>query len=302
MPEPTGARARYEVIKEEGASFLGAGRLEEALESFDRARALAEALDDQDLADLAFCNRSAVAIRLGRPEGTVTRLQEILLQTENPHVAALAAYNLSWAYDLRKDFKKVIFYGRLALDYAEDADQVALRASALNQLGNAFAGLNQFESALEHYREGLGLLEGERSSRRALLLNNVGYACTVLGLLHEAFGPIFESLRILRQCSPGSLYEIEPQLTLAFAYLHIGRPDAAKRHAFRAFESAERTGDLERLKYALLLLGESHKLAGEDVAARDYFDLLQETFYPDMPEVPGMLLSLDVCKLINLKA
>lgn len=302
MPEPMGARARYDVIKEEGTAHLAAGRLEAALEAFDRARELAGTLDDQELADLAFCNRSAVAMRLGQPGDTVTRLQEILLQTENPHVASLAAYNLSWAYDLRKDFKKVIFYGRLSLNYAEDADQDALRASALNQLGNAYAGLNQFDSALEHYREGLALLGGERSSRRALLLNNVGYACTVLGRFQEAFGPIFESLRMLRKCSPGSLYEVEPHLTLAFAYLHIGRPDAAKRHAFRAFESAERTADMDRLKYALLLLGESHKLAGEDLAARDYFDVLQETFYPDMPEVPGMLLSLDVCKLINLKA
>lgn len=302
MAEQSVTRTRYEVVKEEGSALLAAGRLEEALESFDRACDLARALDDQDLSDLAYCNRSAVAVRLGMQGEIVTRLQEILLQTRNPQVAALAGYNLSRIYDRRKGFKKVIFYSRLALESAEEAENDELRASALNQLGNAYAAINQFETALDHYRQGLALLPAERSTRRALLLNNVGYACTVLGRLHEAFGPIFESLRILRRCEPGSLYEIEPYLTLSFAYLHIGRPEAAKRHAFRAFESAERTGDLERLKYALLLLGESHKLAGEDLAARDYFDLLQETFYPEMPEVPGMLLALDVCKLINLKA
>lgn len=302
MPDRTGTRARYEEMKEEGSILLAAGRLDAALESFDHAHALAVEVGEPDLADLAFCNRSAVAVRLGRHGEAVARLQEILLQTANPHVAALAAYNLSWAYDQRKDFKKVLFYGRIALGHADDGGQDELRASALNQLGNAFAGLNQFDAALDHYRQGLELIGEERSSRRALLLNNIGYACTVLGRLHEAFGPIFESLRILRRCSPDSLYEIEPHLTLAFAYLHIARPDSAKRHAFRAFEAAERTGDLDRLKYALLLLGESHKLAGEETEARDYFDLLQESFYPDMPNVPGMLLTLDVCKLINLKA
>lgn len=295
-------RTRYESLKERGAGLLAAGQLQEALRAFDDAHGIARGLGNPDLVDLAYCNRSAVAARLGPTGETVARLQEILLRTQNHQVAALAAYNLGYEYDRRKDFKKAIFYGRIALKYAEDGGLDDLRASVLNDLGNAFAGLNQFDVALEHFEHGLALLGPEPSPQKAHLLNNVGYVSTVLGSMPEAFRSAFQSLRMIRSCGVEALYGCEPHLTLAFAYLHVSRPDAALRHAEKASELAEAALDLERLKYGLLLLGESHKLLGDEPAARDYFALLQESFYPDMPDVPGMLLALDVCKLINLKA
>lgn len=300
--ETQGMRARYDSLKECGLAHLAGGRLHEALSSLDLAHGVARELGASDLVDLAFCNRSAVALRLGEPGDTATRLQEILLRTQNPQVAALAAYNLGYEYDRRKDFKKAIFYGRIALKYAEDGGLGELRASVLNDLGNAFAGLNQFDVALEHFTRGLDLLGPEPSAQKAHLLNNVGYVQTVLGSMKEAFGSAFRSLRMFRSCGLGALYACESHLTLAFAYLHVGRPDSALRHANRAVDLAESSLDLDRLKYGLLLLGESHKLLGDEAAAHDYFELLQETFYPDMPEVPGMLFALDVCKLINLRA
>lgn len=295
-------RTRYDSLKESGSAHLAGGRLQDALGALDDAHAVARGLEEPDLVDLAYCNRSAVALRLGQSGDTATRLQEILLRTQNPQVAALAAYNLGYEYDRRKDFKKAIFYGRIALKYAEDGGLRDLRASVLNDLGNAFAGLNQFEVALEHFSRGLALLGPEPSPQKAHLLNNVGYVQTVLGEMKLAFGSAFRSLRMFRACGLDALYSCEPHLTLAFAYLHVGRPDSALRHANRAVDLAENAVDLDRLKYALLLLGESHKLLGDDVAAHDYFALLQESFYPDMPEVPGMLFALDVCKLINLRA
>lgn len=295
-------RTQYETLKEQGSSLLAAGDLESALATFDEAYEMARGMEDSDLADLAYCNRSAVALRLGQVGDTATRLQEILLRTQNPQVAALAAYNLGYEYDHRKDFKKAIFYGRIALKYAEEGDLTELRASVLNDLGNAFAGLNQFEVALEHFDRGLALLGPEPSQQKAHLLNNVGYVQTVLGAMPEAFRSAFRSLRMFRACGLGALYGCEPHLTLAFAYLHAGRPDLALRHASRAADLAEDSLDLDRMKYALLLLGESHKLLGDEAAAHDYFAVLQESFYPDMPEVPGMLLALDVCRFINLKA
>lgn len=300
--ESQALRAEYDALKERGARLLAQGDLEKALETLEEALETASDLDDPDLADIAYCNRSAVAMRLRRPGDAVGQLQEVLLRTQNPHVATLAAYNLACEYDRRKDFKKVVFYGRIAAKYAEDGGFTDLQASALNELGNAFAGLNQFQVALEHYRRGLALLGPEPGHQKAHLLNNIGYVSIVLGSMHEAFGSAFRSLRMFRACGLEALYACESHLTLAFAYLHVGRPDSAQRHAFRALDHAERSLDVDRLKYALLFLGESHKLLGDEAAARDYFSLLQESFYPDMPEVPGMLFALDVCKLINLKA
>ncbi|MFP3939422.1 MAG: hypothetical protein ACLF0P_03865 [Thermoanaerobaculia bacterium] len=292
---------RYETLKEEGSAHLAAGRLEEALERFERAEEAARRAGDADQVDLAFCNRSAVAVRLARTDGVQLRLQETLLRTTNRRVAVYSAYNLALAYDRSNSFEKSLFYARIAHRYAAELRDGALEALALNQIGNVLTALNQFQEALEHFRKADGLLPPGDDVARALLLDNLGYCHAVLGRFDLAFPALFRSLRLLRKCG-AELYEAEPRLALCFAYLGIGRPGRAIRHVNRALDIAERSEDARSMKYALLLLGEGYKVAGHTGAARDCFRILQESYYPDMPEVPGLLLGLDVCKVINLRA
>lgn len=292
---------RYEVLKEEGSAHLAAGRLEEALERFERAEEVAREGGDPDQVDLAFCNRSAVAVRLARTDGVQLRLQETLLRTTNRRVAVFSAYNLALAYDRANSFEKSLFYARIAHRYAVELQDASLEALALNQIGNVLTALNQFQEALEHFQKADRLLPPGDDVARALLLDNLGYCHAVLGRFDRAFPALFRSLRLLRR-SGAELYEAEPRLALCFAYLGVGRPGRAIRHVNRALEIAERSEDARSMKYALLLLGEGYKLSGHTGAARDCFRILQECYYPDMPEVPGLLLGLDVCKVINLRA
>jgi tetratricopeptide (TPR) repeat protein len=301
MATKTATMERYELLKEQGSESLVEGRLEEALATFDRACEIAEEIEDRDLRDLAYCNWSAVAIRLRRPRGCVPRLQEMLLRTTDSRVAMYSSYNLALAYDDDRSNGKALFYARIAQRYAEELGEVELRGSALNQIGHALMAMNRFEEATEHLEQAERLLGPDHPLRRGLVLANLGYCSVVLGRVERGFRCLFESLRTLRRASSG-LYEPTARMALSFAYLHADRPIRALQHAHRALEGAERSGDDHAAKYALLLLGESYKRGGDAEAAEECFTLLQETYYPDMPEVPGLLLEIDLCRIINLGA
>ena len=65
---------------------------------------------------------------------------------------------------------------------------------------------------------------------------------------------------------------------------------------------AEELEDLDARKNALYLLGEAASLEGDIETARHCFGELQQRFYPDKPFVSEFLLSVDVRKVVNLRA
>jgi len=292
---------QYETLRADASRALYEGQLERSYELFDRAYDLAVVDGNTNLIDLAYCNRAVVAARTGRSRDMIPRLQEILLRTTDPQVARLSAYNLALVYDRPDGYRKSLFYARISLRYANELDDPAQRASSINQIGNVLCAMSQFEGALDHFRQADEILGDETSPSKAIVLDNLGYCLTVLGDYHGGFDHLFRSLRMLRRLG-ARLYETEPSLALCFAYLHIGRPERAARHGARALDLAEEAADPKSAKLALLLLGEAYKMAGRLEVAHECFTLLQETFYPEMPEVPGMLFGLDVCKMINLRA
>lgn len=299
----SGAHDRYAAIKERASKALFDGRLEEALELFEEAHCVAAETGNQRLEDLAFCNLASVSTRLSKGQELVPRLQKLLLRTVDPELAWLSSYNLALAYDRLEKYRQALFYARISLRYAEEIDASLERAESFNQIGNVLCAMNRFTSALEHFQKGEELSTADETDPvHGLILDNIGYCKIVLGDYDEGFRYLFRSLRLLRRSHGDGLYEAEPRLALSFAYLHVGRPVRAIRHGTRALELAEVSGDTRVTKHALLLLGEAYKLAQCRDMASDCFNLLQETFYPGMQEVPDMLLNLDVCKVINLRA
>jgi tetratricopeptide (TPR) repeat protein len=301
MAEPAILRAEYEALKERASETLKQGKLHEALGLFDEANELARRLGVPDLVDLAFCNRSAVSIRLHQGEDCVPKLRQMLLRTTNPQVARHSAYNLALACDAQKNYNKELFYARIAYRYSVELAEVEHEASALNQIGNALVALNDFGGALEEYRRADRLLESEQSGRKAIILANLGYCCLLTDQPVDGFRALVRGLRMARRVG-APLAESLARLCLAFAHLLHGRPWYALRHGSEALELAEAHGDEQTLKYALLLLGEAYKQGGKMNVARECFELLQRTYYPGMAQVPEMLLGVDVCRVINLRA
>jgi hypothetical protein len=117
--------------------------------------------------------------------------------------------------------------------------------------------------------------------------------------MREGFSLCFRSLRTLRRLAQRWW---EPELTLTYGYLKIGRSERALFHGRAALAAAESHGETQTIKNALFLLGEAANEAGDGEGAYAFFARLQRDYYPDQPFLPNFLLAVDVTGLVNLKA
>lgn len=302
MREATdGGLLGIEGLKQQWHQAVEAGRLEEALEILDTALALALAQDDSRQIDLVICDRAAVAIELGRGSAEIPRLREILVRNGDTANCRVAAYNIARFYELSKDYKKALFYARIARDRSELLNRRDWLASSHNLIGNTLLAESFVDRAHEEYEQALELMPPEPSPARARILDNLGYCRVLQGRYREGFSYLYESLRILRHFR-AERYQISIRLDLCFAHLETGRYRDAWRHGVAALELAEKMDEPQSVKNALYLMGEVAHLRGNMDLARSYFARLQRTFFPEASYLPGFLLAVDVRKLVNLHA
>lgn len=302
MQEPNeSCPAEFEVLKQRWHLAVEAGRLEEAESILDVAHALVMTHGDARLIDLVLCDRAAVVIELGRGAAEVPRLREILLRNADAANCRVAAYNVARYYELNKDYKKALFYGRIARDRSEVLDRRDWLASSHNLIGNTLLAESYVDKALEEYEKALELMPPERSPARARILDNLGYCRVLQGRFQEGLSYLYQSLRLLRSFK-SERYQISTRLDLCFAHLETGHYRYARRHGLAALELADKMSEADSVKNALYLLGEVAHLSGEIEHARDYFGRLQQTFFPKESYLPNFLLAVDVRKLVNLHA
>lgn len=299
--EPAFSTSSFNKLRDAGRQAVETGRLREALAIFDEALRSARREGDPERIDLAFCNRSAVAIALGQGDDELAGLRAILMRNAHPETCFAAAYNLSHAQELKKSFKKALFYARIARDHASLGERPAVLAKSHNQIGNCLLAESYFDAAAAEYKHALGLLGHEPSLERALVLVNLGYCQSMLGEVREGFRLAFASLRWLRQLG-AHLYEAWPHLDLCYAYLEIGRLAHARKHGKQALALAEEMGYRDLEKNALFLLGEVEQADGRSAVAYGYFERLQADFYPDSPRLASLMLAVDMRQMINLRA
>lgn len=293
--------ARFEELRNLAHRAVDAGRLEEAQEFIEQALCWAKAHGSQQQVDHALCNRAALAIQLGRGDGELTALREILMRSADPGTNRLAAYHLSLHYEVVKNFKKSLFYARIARDRAAVLGVPEWLASSHNQLGNALLGESLIPDALREYEQALALMPAEKSVVRALVLNNLGYCRVLQGQFDEGYSLLYEALSDLRKFR-ALRYQVLPHLDLCFAHLETGRYRLANHQGRLALRLAEETGQVDSIKNALYLLGEAANLSGDTETARGHFTRLHRDFFPEQTYLPGFLLAVDVRKLVNLHA
>lgn len=295
-------RRRYYELRDQARIQVDEiGDLEAGLRLYDDATEVAEQLGDEELVDMAFCNRSAVEITLGDYDSSRERLRAILMRNRTFPISFAAAYNLSFSHEFKKEYKKALFYAQIARDRAVGSGDSQLVAKAHNQLGNCLLAESYFDAAASEFREAIGLLPAEQTVLRTAVLGNLGYAMVILGDHREGFRLLFESLRWCRRSGKHG-YEAGLHLCLCYAYGEIGRYEPASRHGKRSLALAEAAGDSEGIKYALFMLGEVAKSLGEYDAAWDSFDRLQQEFYPGEPQLPELMLFFDTKQIVNLRA
>jgi tetratricopeptide (TPR) repeat protein len=289
-----------EEFRERCYSLIEAGRLEEAEAIIRRALAAAQEQGDPRHVDGAICALAAVAIQLGHGDGELPRLREILLRSTDAGNCRLAAYNISLHYEFARNYKKSLFYARIAYDKALQLGRRDWLAYSRNQLGNALLGQSFVDEASLEYQAAVELIPAP-GVWRAIILDNLGYCRVLQKRFAEGYAFLYESLRQLRRFS-AERYRVLPHLDLCFAHLETGHYVHARRHGIAAFELAKKFGNAEALKNALYLLGETANLSGDTEIASGYFNRLQRDYFPDSPYLTGFLLAVDVRKLVNLHA
>jgi tetratricopeptide (TPR) repeat protein len=280
---------------------IEAGHLVEAEAIIQRALVWARGNGEARLVDSVVCALAAVAIHLGNGDGELPHLREILLRSDDPSNCLMAAYYLSIHYEFARNFKKSLFYARIASDRSQQlpgrADWIAYTH---NQLGNALLGESFVDQACREYEQAVRLAT-DNGAWRARALNNLGYCQVLLQQFDAGYACLYESLRMLRRLS-AERFQIMPRLDLCFAHLETGRYLHAHHQGAAALELAEKLGDVDAIKNALYLLGEASNLMGKTGAAKSYFTRLQRDYFPESPFLPGFLLAVDVRKMVNLHA
>lgn len=290
----------FEELSERWHRAVEAGDFEKAEEIIKCALAWAQEHGDPRRIDGAICALAAVAIQLGRGDGELPRLREILLRNADAGNCRLAAYNISLHYEFAHNFKKSLFYARIACDRALQLGRADWIAYSHNQLGNAQLGQSFIDEACLEYQAAAELIPAA-GVWRAIVLDNLGYCRVLQKRFAEGYAFLYESLRQLRRFS-AERYQVLPHLDLSFAHLETGHYLHARRHGVAAFELAEKFGNAEAMKNALYLLGETANLSGDSEIASGYFNRLQRDYFPDSPYLTGFLLAVDVRKLVNLHA
>lgn len=285
-----------------GIASFRSGQREQALHEFDDAMSWAIQHGDSDLWDRAFCNRYAVDLEDGaRDREGLSNLREIVLRTGDDENAFLAAYNAARAYDLRGDQDRALFYVNVAKDRCGRLCRHDWLAWSHNLAGNLYLSKSRIEDACIEYQTALALLPGGPHLARAQVLDNLGYCRMLQNRTREGFASVFSGLRMLRKL--GLEREEAPlRMSLCHGYLDLERADKALNHGSAGLEIAERHGDIESIKNGHYLVGEAYNQLGNEFAAYRCFRELQQRYFPSTPNIPELLMAVDVRGLINLKA
>lgn len=304
---PRLATPTLESLRRKGHDAVSEGRYEEALLVYEHALELArETADHEDTIDLFLVNRAAVLVELAeddRPalDDELTTLRAVLGRTTSLENGWLASYQIARLYERRRDFKKALFYARMAHDRAGWTDAAFWRATSSNLLGNVMLADSHVTDAIAAYRDALSALGATDEVSGARIRANLGYCLLLQQRTLEGMRMIYDGLRRLRRRQL-ERFSTSPHLDLAFGHLELDRPIDAERHARRALHLASIYRDTEARKNSLFLLGEAqHRLDRSDLAA-ETFSTLQRDFYPDNPALVRQLLAIDVVPMLNLRA
>ncbi len=297
--------SRFEELTALGQAAFEAGRLEEAISFREQAFLWAEEHGDSRLADLSYCN--FIALRNARGErdlldpNATNRLRSILISNSDLTNTRLAAYNLARAFEYRKDFKKGLFYARIALERAESLGRRDWVGSSHNQIGNFLLAESFFDEACAEYGLALEMLPVEATHSRTMALGNLGYCQAVRGEVREGVRLLYQSLRVFRRLNDETSLAVN-HADLCFALLELRRLRLAAQHGEAALKIAEACDAQDQVRNSLYLLGVVAHEAGDRAAESAYFTQLRDRFYSSTPFVTDFLLSVDVRRMINLRA
>jgi tetratricopeptide (TPR) repeat protein len=286
---------RAEQLRLEGLAKVRNNELETALALFDEAAALAP---NDEFSELVTINKAGVLIQMRQEGPEIQALPQIVLRRPNVRHTFLAAYNLQNRYTAAQEFRKAYNYVRIALEMADEADDLAWKIFALNATGNICVYESRAEEAIEHYRRVIDLtgMTDEHLFSRAFARQNLGYCLVIEGNPAEGVELIHRAIDEMEQAG-ASGYAAESYIDLCYGYLELDRLDEARQYGEYGLERATEDRQVRNAHY---LLGEVAFKQGDRAAAEAHFEQLG-SWYPDFPNLKNVLLALDLRKVVNFK-
>ena len=300
----------FETLRDRARDLIAKGSYREAATVYRQAVEVATAAGETDQADEALCGWGAAETELGSGVEVMPELRRILLGSTVDHNCCLAAYTLVRAHELEGQTRKALFYARLFRDRAEYVEREGLTGLAQSLLGNLLAAEGReaeaadcYRTALRHYREAPPIWTAIAEGNLGYCLLSRETAVKHLGgaRMREGLRLLYRSIRTFRH--GGAIqYTMLPHQDLCFAHLELKRPTRARRHGIRALELAEKYQDLAVVKNCLYLLGQAAMQQSDAEAASEFFGELEQRFYPEQTGLATMLMSLDLRRVVSLRA
>ncbi len=157
-----GSADNYYALFQIGNAEQGRGRYNEAKRRYARAVEIIEGQGHKDLQTLrdSLLGLAAGALQLGQMEEARGVYEKLLgLWPGN----ATALYQLGYIYQGQGGYEKAIFYyGKAFTAFKDPSD----KRDTLVNIGNCYARLTRYESAMESYREALIMIPGDPLVRR----------------------------------------------------------------------------------------------------------------------------------------
>ncbi|MCH9649107.1 MAG: hypothetical protein K0U98_12785 [Deltaproteobacteria bacterium] len=284
--------------RDESTRLIRSGQFQQALIHLERCEGIALAKDLPALLEMAIVNRCRVHAEVDPKVEGIAELRRLITNGVTQETRFRACVALASIYRGREEWAKVEFYANCALVPA--GKNRHFQADVHSCLGVRYLASNDFSKALRAFELGLELLgPAGQGDRRSLLLEGVGVSLVLLGRLGEALRALSESLTTAKAAATPWI-ELETQLSLSFAYLEQSNAIGALAHGNVARGLADRQSRQGAQKKALYLLGEAHKLAGEETAAYGYYRELHHRFLPEFESLPDLLLRTDTRGLVNI--
>ena len=296
------ARQQAEERRTRALGLLEKGDFAAALSEYDAALRDASATGDPAFVDWIYACRASAAAEVGPATDELVELKRILLRSADAQTAFRAAYTGARIYELRRDFKKALFYSRIASEHASRAADPLLVAAAESTRGTLLTVDSRFEDAAEAYRRALEVSAPPAAVPplwRSLWKDNLGYCLLAQGNLAEGMALVHEAFEFL-EGRGAKAHTVFPLLDLTFGYMKMDRYAEARYFGEEGLERVPLAGEPAVEKNFLYLLGEACHLAGDEPAAQGYFDRLA-AHYPEFRNLRAYLDVFDFRNVINLR-
>jgi tetratricopeptide (TPR) repeat protein len=289
----------YWDLHENAADALRRGDLQEAEEAFARSQQCAKDHQLPGLADRAYCNWAAIRLEQNQTQGLRTGLSQVLGGSPDLKARQLAAYNLTTCYRMRGNLRAARFYAEMSGQLAERLGDDQVRATIFHCLGLLWTAESRLETARDCLRKSLELrMKREMSVHTLVTVSVYSYCAALLGGWAESFWLMEESLATLEKL-PCGFYEPSIRLSLGFAHLELGEPDEALDQGLKALAVLQDLEIADDQKFARYLCGESLTRKGRLGEAWDHFEILQKNFFPQIPDLPDLLVSVRTSQWLN---